>query len=112
MTRSPVLILDGHTTQALACVRSLGQAGRRTLVASSGRWPLAAASRWSDGHRRIREDTVAHYAALREWARRRGVTAVLTMTERSCLIGLRRFGRRRVPKAMVPRATDAPVGVP
>src|SRR5205807_1818677 len=40
-----VLVLDGYSNAALACVRSLGRAGYTVLVASHRRWPLAAASR-------------------------------------------------------------------
>src|SRR5437588_5414 len=45
--RARVLVLDGQTTQALACVRSLGRAGYDVLVASDCRWPLGAWSRHS-----------------------------------------------------------------
>ena len=82
----PVLVLDGHTTQALACVRSLGRAGHAVYVASRRRFPLAAASRHCRGHLRIEGDTTAAFAVLRAWAHARGVQIVLPMTERSCLL--------------------------
>src|SRR5712691_5458734 len=81
-----VLVLDGHTTQALACVRSLGRSGHVPLVASRRRWPLAGWSRWSAGYFRVGDDTPAAYADLRAWAVRQGVMGVLPMTERACLL--------------------------
>ena len=42
--RERVLVLDAHTNQALACVRSLGRAGHEVFVASHRALPLAA---WS-----------------------------------------------------------------
>jgi PleD family two-component response regulator len=41
-----ILILDGQTNQALACVRSLGKAGYEVNVASHQRMPLSAWSRY------------------------------------------------------------------
>jgi len=81
-----VLVLDGHTTQALACVRSLGRAGVTVFVASPQRWPLAAWSRHCHARFHQAEETVAAFAALREWARARGVQVVLPLRERSCLL--------------------------
>jgi len=81
-----VLVLDGQTTQALACVRSLGRAGYDVLVAGRGRRPLAAWSRWSAAHRRLDGESTGEFAALRLWAADRGTGIVLPMTERSCLL--------------------------
>ena len=81
----PVLVLDGHTPQALACVRSLGRAGYPVYVAGRYRRPLAAWSRWSAGYIRVPEAPRA-YADLRHWAVGHGVKIVLPMTERSCLL--------------------------
>jgi predicted ATP-grasp superfamily ATP-dependent carboligase len=81
-----ILVLDGQTNQALACVRSLGRAGYEVLVASRRRLPLAGWSRWSAGHRRIAGETGAGFAELRAWAAESGVAIVLPMTERSCLL--------------------------
>ncbi|MGH7526059.1 MAG: ATP-grasp domain-containing protein, partial [Gemmatimonadales bacterium] len=86
MTANRVLVLDGHTTQALASVRSLGRAGYVVLVASTRGWPLAGWSRWCAGHFRVASETPAAFADLRDWARRQGVTSVLPMTEPSCLL--------------------------
>src|SRR5213079_1338594 len=84
--RARVLVLDGQTTQALACVRSLGRAGYDVLVASDCRWPLGAWSRHSRARFRVKGETVAAFAELRAWARRLGVSVVLPLTERSCLL--------------------------
>src|SRR2546422_4961924 len=81
-----VLVLDGHTTQALACVRALGRAGVTVFVASPQRWPLAAWSRHCHARFHQAGETVAAFAALREWARARGVQVVLPLRERSCLL--------------------------
>ena len=86
MTLPPVLVLDGQTNQALACVRSLGRDGYRILVASRHRRPLSAWSRWCTAHHRIGGEGVAEFATLRTWAVAHGVQVVLPMTERSCLL--------------------------
>ncbi|HXM37559.1 MAG TPA: ATP-grasp domain-containing protein [Gemmatimonadales bacterium] len=83
---APVLVLDGQTTQALACVRSLGRAGHRVYVASQRRAALAAWSRFCRAGWHLPAETVADYAALRSWARDQGVRIVLPLTERSCLL--------------------------
>ena len=84
--RASVLVLDGQTNQALACVRSLGRAGYRVLVASERRWPLAAWSRYSRGGFRLPGQTVAAFAQLRAWAQRQRVGVVLPLTERACVL--------------------------
>jgi predicted ATP-grasp superfamily ATP-dependent carboligase len=87
MTAPPcVLVLDGQTNQALACVRSLGRAGYRVLVASQQRWPLGAWSRYCRATFRLPGESVGAFAALRRWAHERGATIVLPLTERSCLL--------------------------
>lgn len=86
MTPIRVLVLDGQTTQALACVRSLGRAGYSPLVASRHRWPLAGWSRWASGRRRIVAETGRALADLRGWAVAQDIAVVLPMTERSCLL--------------------------
>ena len=83
---SAILVLDGHTTQALACVRSLGRAGHTVYVASARRKPLAGWSRYCRGTFLLTAETTAAYAALRDWARAREVQIVLPVTERSCLL--------------------------
>jgi predicted ATP-grasp superfamily ATP-dependent carboligase len=79
-----VLVLDAHTNQALACVRSLGRAGYDIRVASQRSHPLAAWSHFSRGTFRLDGETVAAFARLRAWATAQGVHTVLPVTERSC----------------------------
>jgi predicted ATP-grasp superfamily ATP-dependent carboligase len=87
MTALPrILVLDGQTTQALACVRSLGRAGYHTIVASHLRRPLAAWSRYCRGAVQVRDYTVESFAALRSWAKWAGVRVILPLTERTCLL--------------------------
>ena len=81
-----VLVLDGQTNQALACVRSLGRAGGEVFVAATRRRPLAGWSRFSRGRFRLGGETPAAFAAMRRWAIGRGVTLVLPLTERSCVL--------------------------
>lgn len=81
-----VLILDAHTTQALACVRSLARAGYVVFVASSRRWALASWSRYCREQYHLGGESVLEFAALRDWARARGVSVVLPLTERSCVL--------------------------
>ncbi|MEK6282926.1 MAG: GNAT family N-acetyltransferase [Acidobacteriota bacterium] len=85
-TTQRILILDGHTNQALACVRSLGLAGYKVLVASHRPSPLGSWSRYCKGSFRLAEQSVEVFAAMREWARREGVEIVLPLTERSCML--------------------------
>jgi predicted ATP-grasp superfamily ATP-dependent carboligase len=79
-----VLVLDAHTNQALACVRSLGRAGYHVLVASHRSHPLAGWSRFARAGFTVGGETVAAYSELRRWAERQGVHTVLPVTERSC----------------------------
>lgn len=81
-----VLVLDGHTTQALACVRSLARAGCTILVASDRRRPLGAWSRYCRAVFRLSGESLDAFAELRAWARERGATVVLPLTERSCVL--------------------------
>ena len=84
--RDRVLVLDGQTNQALACVRSLGRAGYDVVVAATRRLPLASWSRFSSDRFRLHGETVAAFAELRSWARARGVNVVLPLTERACIL--------------------------
>lgn len=86
MTRHSVLVLDGHTNEGLACVRSLGRAGYRVLVASHRVWPLGAWSRHSRGVFRLAGETQTAFSALRDWAIGQGIDTVLPLTERSCVL--------------------------
>ncbi len=81
-----VLVLDGQTNQALACVRSLGRAGHGVLVASHRRRPLAAWSRFCRHRFHLPDESLPAFAALRAWAARHEVSVVLPATERACLL--------------------------
>jgi predicted ATP-grasp superfamily ATP-dependent carboligase len=81
-----VLVLDGHTNQALAVVRSLGRAGHDVLVASPWRRSLASWSRHCAGTIPMTSETLTGFDEVRRIAADRGVTAVLPMTERSCVL--------------------------
>lgn len=85
-TTGPILILDGHTNQALACARSLGRAGFEVLVASHERLPLAGWSRHCKARYRLGGQTPEAFSEMRLWARGRGVGVVLPLTERSCVL--------------------------
>jgi len=86
VTVERILVLDGQTTQALACVRSLGRAGYVVFVASPQRRPLAAWSRYCRAHFRLTGETVPAFAALRAWALEQRVRVVLPQRERSCVL--------------------------
>lgn len=81
-----VLVLDGQTNQALACVRSLGRAGATVFVASPEPRPLAGWSRYCSARFHQDGDTPAALAAVRAWARTQGVQVVLPQRERTCLL--------------------------
>jgi predicted ATP-grasp superfamily ATP-dependent carboligase len=81
-----ILILDGQTNQALACVRSLGRAGYTVLVASHRRWPLSGWSHYCRVCFLLAGQTVEAFASLRAWAYREGVHIVLPLTEKGCLL--------------------------
>ena len=81
-----VLVLDGHSNQALACVRSIGRAGHDVFVASHRRWPLGAWSRYSRGQYHLDDQTVPGFAALRSWASQQGIDVVLPLLEGGCLL--------------------------
>ncbi len=85
-TGDRILVLDGQSNQALACVRSLGKAGYEVKVASHQRMSLAAWSRYCSGSFHLKGQTIEAFADLREWAIREGITIVLPLTERSCVL--------------------------
>lgn len=77
--------MDGQTNQALACVRSLGRAGFDVLVAGPRR-PLAGWSRYCRERFQLSTETLTGFSSLRTWALARGITCVLPLTERSCIL--------------------------
>jgi predicted ATP-grasp superfamily ATP-dependent carboligase len=85
-TPTCILVLDGHTNQALAVVRSLGRAGHRVIVASPLPRCLASWSRHCAERVPVTGESLEAYARLREFARTRAVEVVLPLTERSCLL--------------------------
>jgi predicted ATP-grasp superfamily ATP-dependent carboligase len=85
-TKERILILDGHTNQALACVRSLARAGYEVLVASHQRSPLGSWSRHCVGRFLVKAQSIEGFAEMRNWAKREGVSIVLPLTERSCVL--------------------------
>src|SRR5256885_12649341 len=76
-----VLVLDGSTNTALACVRSLGRAGYTVFVAGQSRWALGAWSRVYRGRHRHPEATPQALVALRAWAHQRGGALLLAPTD-------------------------------
>ena len=76
-----VLVLDGCSIEALACVRSLARAGYWVAVGGKRRWPLASWSRYSRARVHYRNETLAAFATLRAWAHRHGIQVVLPLTE-------------------------------
>ncbi len=85
-TKERILILDGHTNQALACVRSLGNAGYEVLVASHQRLPLSSWSRNCSATFFLEDQSVEAFRAMLEWAKANSVSVVLPLTERSCVL--------------------------
>lgn len=81
-----VLVLDGHTNQALAAVRSLGRAGHMPYVVSHRRAPLAAWSRHCRQSLHVTGQSLEGMETARRWARERGIQVVMPMTERSCTL--------------------------
>jgi len=86
MTLERVLVLDGHTIEALACVRSLGRAGYWVGVAGRRRWPLAGWSRYCRRRFHYRRETLAAFASLRAWVHAQGVRVVLPLSEATSLL--------------------------
>ena len=64
-TKERILILDGHTNQALACARSLGNAGYEVLVASHQRLPLSGWSRHCSETFFLKEQNVEAFQEMR-----------------------------------------------
>src|SRR2546427_271552 len=86
MMSERVLVLDGRTIEALACVRSLGRAGYWVAVGGKLRWPLASWSRYCRAGFHYPKETLAGFAALRTWAHRNEVRVVLPLTEATSLL--------------------------
>src|SRR2546423_15551496 len=76
-----VLILDGYSNAALACVRSLGRAGYTVFVGSHRRLPLAPWSRYCAGTCWHATETLPGFATARAWAHAARLGIVLPPTE-------------------------------
>ncbi|PYO80136.1 MAG: hypothetical protein DMD67_01175, partial [Gemmatimonadetes bacterium] len=81
MNTDRILVLDGRTIEALACVRSLGRAGYWVAVGGKRRWPLASWSRYCHASYHYPEETLDGFASLRRWAQQHNVRVVLPLTE-------------------------------
>jgi predicted ATP-grasp superfamily ATP-dependent carboligase len=86
MSPERILVLDGSTTEGLACVRSLGRAGHWVAVAAKRRWPLASWSRYCRASFPYRRETVEAFTRLRAWAHKKNVRVVLPLTEATNLL--------------------------
>src|SRR5437763_14804725 len=76
-----VLVLDGYSNPALACVRSLGRAGYTVFVGSHRRWPLAAWARHCAGTCWHATETLEGFATARAGAYAHGGGVVLAPTD-------------------------------
>jgi len=84
-----VLVLDGHTNQAVACVRSLARAGHRVTVGSSSSWCKAGWSRFCRGtltYPSPERDAEAFVGRIAAKLRRDPGSLILPMTERTALL--------------------------
>src|SRR5437764_8613658 len=81
-----ILVLDGRTIEALACVRSLGRAGYWVAVGGKRRWPLASWSRYCRASYHYPDETLEGFAGLRRWAQRHNIGVVLPLTEATTLL--------------------------
>jgi predicted ATP-grasp superfamily ATP-dependent carboligase len=100
-----ILVTDGEQRAALACVRSLGAAGHRVIVASPRTRSIAGASRFADAHIRTPNsltDPDGFLAAVSGIVRQSAVQVLLPMTEQSLLPVL--GARERFPDVMIPFA--------
>jgi predicted ATP-grasp superfamily ATP-dependent carboligase len=88
LTPLVILVTDGEQRAALACVRSLGRAGHRLIVASSRPRSLAGASRFANAYVQV-PDSLSQpegfLTRISEVARQRSVQVLLPITEQSLL---------------------------
>jgi predicted ATP-grasp superfamily ATP-dependent carboligase len=81
-----VLLLDGNSNQAVACVRSLARAGHRVFVGADTSWSKAAWSRYSsEGFRYCspERDCEAFVSSIVEQTRLRPGALILPLTDRT-----------------------------
>ncbi|MBI3649758.1 MAG: hypothetical protein HY231_01780 [Acidobacteria bacterium] len=83
-----ILVLDGNENQAVACVRSLAQAGHEVFVGANSSWSKAAWSRYCKGscvYPAPQDNAEAFVQRLAEEVRAMQISLVLPMTERTTL---------------------------
>lgn len=83
-----ILVLDGNENHAVACVRSLAQAGHEVFVGADTPWSKAGWSRYCKSsfiYPAPKDDIEAFVKKIAEQARRFPGTLVLPMTERTTL---------------------------
>ena len=83
------MVLDGDENQAVACVRSLAQAGHEVWVGAANRWSKAGWSRFSHGQFQYvppELDAQAYLHDIVREIRTLGSPLVLPMTERGTLL--------------------------
>jgi predicted ATP-grasp superfamily ATP-dependent carboligase len=82
-----VLILDGNENQAVACVRSLGQARHTVRVGSSANWSKAGMSRWCSSSFRYPDpaESSKFIRSIVEEVQKHPGSLILPMTERTTL---------------------------
>ena len=86
--RMRVLLLDGQVNPAVTAVRSLGRAGYRVLVGSSGRWSKAGWSRYAAGsftYPSAQNDAVKFAEKIAALASEEKGTLVLPITEKTVM---------------------------
>src|SRR2546429_9662734 len=86
MMSERVLVLDGRTIEALACVRSLGRAGDWVAVGGQLRWPLASWSRYCRAGFHSPKETLAGFPALRTSAHPDEGPVLLPLTDATRLL--------------------------
>lgn len=105
MSRTAVLVTDGHLRSALAVVRSLGKAGYSAYVCSPRAHSIAGTSRFAAGHRQISDCLTQPEAFVREVATlidRWAIRVLVPMSEEALLLLLpivSRFSNVDVPFA-------------
>jgi predicted ATP-grasp superfamily ATP-dependent carboligase len=83
-----ILVLDGNENHAVACVRSLAQAGHEVYVGADTSWSKAGWSRYCKNsfvYPAPQDDSKAFVAKIIEEARQSSTTLIMPMTERTTL---------------------------
>jgi predicted ATP-grasp superfamily ATP-dependent carboligase len=83
-----ILVLDGNENQAVACVRSLAQAGHEVFAGAGASWSKAGWSKFCKGsfvYPAPQDNAEAFVEGIAEEVRKSGASLVLPMTERTTL---------------------------